>query len=159
MSTRAHLLLALVPALLLSAGSLGAKPRKVDPYKDGTVKSYYPSGELMSEYTYLNRSLDSPCLDYYKNGQMMYEWTYRKDKLHGVSRAFYMNGELMARWSYKRGVLHGKSHEFYPKGRLKSMAKFKNGQLLRRKEYNARGKLIRKEGYPKGKKWYFFFLF
>ncbi|HRY29948.1 MAG TPA: hypothetical protein P5079_07925 [Elusimicrobiota bacterium] len=135
-------------ALLLAAAlalGLSFALRAADPVPDGAVKKSYPTGELMSEYSYLYGKLDGLSLDYYKNGQVMYEWNYRRGKLHGVSRAYSMKGKLMASWSYKNGVLHGKSVEYHDNGKKKSYVVYRQGQKVFIKTFNEKGKLLQKE--------------
>jgi antitoxin component YwqK of YwqJK toxin-antitoxin module len=127
----------------LILGTFAAVMRAAEaPVVDGVVKRSYPSGELMSELHYLNGKLDGLSIDYYKSGQIMYEWNYRNNKLHGVSRAYTIDGHLMSEWDYKHGVLHGTSVEYHPNRKKKKVEKYRNGQVVKRRLYDEKGKLI-----------------
>ncbi len=137
-----------VPHVIKAQGFGAAGGPKQPPaisLEESGVKKYYPDGQLMSEYFYIDGKLDGICKDYYKNGQVMFESIYVKNKLHGVSKAYYMNGKVKTMSPYKNGRLHGTVKQFHRNEKIKQTIKYKNGQKLLVKTYNKKGKLLSKK--------------
>ena len=57
------------------------------------------------EYTYKSGKLEGTNKSYYKNGYIISEQVYKNDKLGGMWKDYYENGELKAEYLYEDGKL------------------------------------------------------
>lgn len=115
----------------------------------GTVKDYYISGELQSEFTAVYIDYDDEgkkfregeAIWYYKNGKIEQKKYYFNNKLHGIKSSYYESGERYEETTYDQGVAQGLYQQWYPSGRIKWTAYYDNGELVDNKyiEYDENG--------------------
>ncbi|HPN39331.1 MAG TPA: hypothetical protein PL041_13095 [Melioribacteraceae bacterium] len=90
-----------------------------DTSKDGVYIVRYPNKKIKAELFYLN------------------------GKLNGICNFYFENGRIKAREEYKEGILEGTTKRYYQYGILQSEELYKNGKLIRKKEFNDEGRLIK----------------
>jgi antitoxin component YwqK of YwqJK toxin-antitoxin module len=143
---------------------------------DYTDRSYYPSGQLESEFKYDSNGVDGistkyykdgrvkeilpyknglkdgPCTEYYKNGKKHLEWDYKNNKIIG-GRGYYSSGKKKYLFNYERGTREGISKEYYETGELKVEWLYKYNQLVTgTKSYYRDGKLKYEYIYKNGQR-------
>ncbi|MCI4667335.1 MAG: toxin-antitoxin system YwqK family antitoxin [Bacteroidia bacterium] len=87
----------------------------IDSMEDGT---------LVEETEYLEGKRQGTLRKWFPNGQLSYEAFYENGKLHGQVRSWWTNGNLRSLNHYQTGELHGEQWQWY-----KSGAKFKKRLL------------------------------
>jgi antitoxin component YwqK of YwqJK toxin-antitoxin module len=79
----------------------------------------------------------------YPNKKIKAELFYFNGKLNGLCNFYYENGRIKAREEYRDGVLEGTTKRYYPFGIIQSEELYHKGVLVRKKEYNEEGRLIK----------------
>ncbi|WP_426492093.1 TonB family protein [Hymenobacter sp. 102] len=72
----------------------------------GTVKKYYPSGQVYEQYEYADfkkRVLSGPHTRWYETGQVQLSEQYRENELHGELTTYYPGGAVKRRSLYQQG--------------------------------------------------------
>ncbi|WP_053978579.1 toxin-antitoxin system YwqK family antitoxin [Mangrovimonas xylaniphaga] len=92
-------------------------------------KSYFKSGKLLQEYTFIEGKRNGPAIRYYETGEKETIWEFKNDILiSGI--AYYATGEKKADFKYdKNGIPEGISTEYYKNGKKKIEWNYKNGEL------------------------------
>lgn len=120
--------------------------------RSGTVKTFYPTGELESKVPYFHGKIAGSFIRYYKsgkiqeiseqntkeihgkskifyeNGRVKEEFIYVNGKEEGVGITYYENGKIESKQPYKHGKKHGETIWYYPDGKIKSKYYFENGK-------------------------------
>lgn len=120
--------------------------------RSGTVKTFYPTGELKSKLPYFHGKIVGSFKKYYKsgkvqeiseqnirgihgrskifyeNGRVKEEFTYVNGKEEGIGTTYYENGKIESKQSYKHGKKHGETICYYPDEKIKSKYYFKDGR-------------------------------
>ena len=120
--------------------------------RSGTIKTFYPTGELKSKIPYFHGKIVGSFKKYYKsgkiqqiseqnaegihgksrifyeNGKVREDFTYVNGKEEGIGTTYYENGKVESKQPYKRGKKHGETIWYYPNGKIKSKYYFKNGK-------------------------------
>lgn len=114
-------------------------------FEDGPYKTYYESGQVKSEGSYLNGKPDGKWIDYFENGQISSEYSYANGKYDKTShKSYYEDGTL------KREVISETDYfiaiGYYESGNLKYKRKFDGGFY---KEYDENGLLKIEANYVK----------
>ena len=143
--------------------------------KNGEVREYYPTGEILQKSTINNHLEAGVWNNYYKNGAI---WKYgnynngngwnvflypsggKKDSSYwidgyqtGEARFWYENGKLKEISNWKKSKQHGSIKRFYKNGTLKYIAHNKSGILNGKyEEYYKNGSIKISVGYIEGKK-------
>ena len=123
----------------------------------GTVKTFYPTGELKSKLPYFHGKIAGSLRKYYKsgkiqqiseqntkgihgkskifyeNGRIREDFTYVNGKEEGVGITYYENGKIESKQPYKHGKKHGETIWYYPDGRIKEQLFFKKGEPVKNK--------------------------
>lgn len=123
----------------------------------GTVKTFYPTGELKSKLPYYHGKIVGSFRAYYKsgkiqqiseqntkgihgkskifheNGRIREDFTYVNGKEEGVGTTYYENGKIESKQPYKHGKKHGETIWYYPDGRIKEQLFFKKGEPVKNK--------------------------
>lgn len=90
---------------LRSGGSARDSMLPPENPEDGITKTYYPTGELYAEWSYLNGEQDGVTKKYFKNGQMQSSISYRMGLLDGPSIIYHENGRVLSNNIYKDGFI------------------------------------------------------
>lgn len=107
----------------------------------GTVKDYYISGELQSEFTALYIDYDDEGKNfhegearwYYKSGKIEQTRFYFNNKLNGPNVYYFENGQIQMQQFYNFGLLDGDMIIYYDNGNPRIIAKYDNGNLKNNK--------------------------
>lgn len=75
--------------------------------QDGLFKTYYSSGKVESEITYVDRIRDGAAKFYYENGNLKQELTYVNGKVEGLVKEYYENGNLKQTYNIQDGRKEG----------------------------------------------------
>lgn len=86
--------------------------------KDGVVKHFYGSGELLCEFNIVN------------------------GKIEGEKRTYFENGTLLEKLEWKNGVRHGIRQCYYANGKIKIEQEYKDGKKIRSARFDKFGNLI-----------------
>ena len=68
----------------------------------GVKKTYYKSGAVLAEATYMKGKLEGPYREYYESGALKKQLTYKNDKAEGPGKRYYENGTLKLEATYKK---------------------------------------------------------
>lgn len=91
-------------------------------------KSYYPTGQLYSEYTYKNGLAEGLWTYYYRSGVVMSRNPYREDKLNGEGLTYHETGALKSKLMYVDGNGHGLFQEYFIHGGKKTHGWYQDGK-------------------------------
>lgn len=80
--------------------------RSGKPVREGTLKTYYPTGELASESPYSNDKREGTVKRYYKSGTLRSEAWYQNDRAEGIQKSYDEAGRLQSETSFKDGKQH-----------------------------------------------------
>ena len=123
-------------------------------------RTYYPTGELESEWFEINGKKEGEFKLYYNidcesnhenvsecdrifYGQLMIINSYVGDKLHGEFKLYHKNGQLMKIGSNVNGELNGDQKYYYDNGQLKKKYSYIDGEINGEyKEYHENGELL-----------------
>jgi antitoxin component YwqK of YwqJK toxin-antitoxin module len=84
----------------------------------GKRNIYYPNGKVQFTVNYVNGNQDGEEKEYFPNGQVNYEKTYKNDRLHGAHKKYNEAGKLLMVENYVEGYEHGKSMYYDSTGKL-----------------------------------------
>jgi len=104
--------------------------------QDGNVKTYYPSGRVQSELSYINDVLEGPAVWYYENGNLKTEKYFRGGILNGPIKEYYDSGLLKEEYRIADGVKDDIDKSYYPNGGLKEISKFSLGKSVERATFD-----------------------
>ena len=92
---------------------------------------YYESGQLRSEYNYINKQnkLCGLCQDYYESGQLMIKYNYIDGKIQGLCQYYYESGQPAIEYNYIDGLRNGLYQEYYENGQIKETCYYENGKI------------------------------
>jgi antitoxin component YwqK of YwqJK toxin-antitoxin module len=94
---------------------------------DGTVKDYYYSGRLKTEWGCKYGHLNGISKMYYENGQLHKESNYENDERQDITTSWYETGELKSVCNFDAGKLNGKHKILNKDGSVKELTYYKNG--------------------------------
>jgi antitoxin component YwqK of YwqJK toxin-antitoxin module len=154
-----------------------------DDLKNGYLKEYAESGDLVKISKYINDLLQTEAAEiqkldikneYYPDGKIKISAMFRNGIPEGIKREYTAEGRIEKSYLYKTGVIIGEGiikedgnrdgrwKDFYPEGPLKAEGDYDNGkQIGEWKFYHLNGKIeqtgkFNKQGKPDGKwRWYF----
>ena len=107
----------------------------------GTTREYYETGELKAEHVYQNGQLISK-KEYHRNGDLEYEMKYEDGHKIETQIEYYQTGQLFRQRSFLDGNRHGLEIEFYRNGQKKAERNYKYGKKEgSAKGYHSNGKL------------------
>lgn len=123
--------------------------------RNGEAASFFPSGQLKEEFSFLNDQLHGEYKTYHYNGNLALMQHYQHGLIHGETLEYHPNGEISLQGYYNdSGKEEGNWKLFHSNGRLKVDKNYSNG-LLRgevkeyyyngainsNRQYNQEGKL------------------
>lgn len=91
-------------------------------------KTFYTTGELLSEGNYKAGEVDGLWKIYFRTGQIQGEQTYSKGKKNGKGIAYFKNGNLNVVANYVDGAYDGSYQDFYEHGQVKQEGWFQQDQ-------------------------------
>jgi antitoxin component YwqK of YwqJK toxin-antitoxin module len=68
---------------------------------NGKKKTYYPNGQIETEWNFVNGAKHGIQRGWYENGKLAFEHNYISDYCDGISRVWYDNGNLQSEHNYK----------------------------------------------------------
>jgi len=128
-------------------GILISEKRYEDGRLQGISKLYYSSGKIMTEWAYKDDKREGIAIGYYENGNLKDKGYYKNDKLDGVVLKYRKDGTLKSRMNFKEDLPHGVAETFDIDGALEYEYTYSNSQLILRKTFDRKGKLIRTQKY------------
>jgi antitoxin component YwqK of YwqJK toxin-antitoxin module len=110
-----------------------------EPYREGelqgTVKNYYPSGEVSEEIQWEQNRKEGPWKQYYVDGSLRLESHYENDHLHGPYQVFYPDSTLKVRGTYLNNRSQG-TWDFYDEtGTVAYSVEYRDGRPVDQKRY------------------------
>ncbi|MBK7967994.1 MAG: toxin-antitoxin system YwqK family antitoxin [Bacteroidetes bacterium] len=73
----------------------------------GIWKTFYPTGKISDEITYVNGLKEGPIKRYFTNGSIKVDGRYKADTFEGTIVHFHMNGKPYIKGQYKNGLKEG----------------------------------------------------
>lgn len=71
----------------------------------GVWKTYYETGELKEEVSFVDNNENGPFKEYHKNGKTKYEGTYKDgDHEEGEMKVYNEDGEIIKKLDCKKGI-------------------------------------------------------
>ena len=101
--------------------------------RSGTIKTFYPTGELKSKIPYFHGKIVGSFKKYYKSGKIQQISEQNAEGIHGKSRIFYENGKVNISQTWKNGKREGEYLEYFEDGKIKEQLFFKKGELVKNK--------------------------
>lgn len=114
---------------------------KVGEVVDGKVQIYNPDGTLDREEVWENGT----CKSYYENGALMSEFPMFNGKLQGMMRIYHENGQLAHAYFANKDVVEGTDLTYDEKGNLYRTTTFANGQKEGPRRYYDENGMMRAE--------------
>lgn len=120
-----------------------------DNKPNGTVKDYYISGQLQSEFTVVYLDYDDEGKNFhegqanwfFENGKLEQKRYYYNNFINGKNSFYYDNGQIAQEATYNYGTLDGLYKQWYKTGKPKIIANYVDGHLIDNKfiEYDENG--------------------
>ncbi len=104
--------------------------------QNGIVKTYYPTGEVQSELSYVNDVLEGNSIWYYQNGNVMIEKNYNNGILNGRLKEYYNSGLVKEEYEVRDGIKDGIDRAYYENGGLKYVYYFSKGIITKQKNFS-----------------------
>ncbi len=123
-----------------------------------TELTYYPTGELFRQRTFVNGRIEGLEIDYYRTGQKKAERNYVNGKRDGSAKGFHINGNVQGDWIFEsgepvfatlfyssgekwliyshfdeKGRLDGASKEYDKKGNLMAIRYYVKNEMVKRR--------------------------
>ncbi len=99
--------------------------------QNGIIKTYYPSGKVHTEESYVDDVKDGSFYTYYENGNLLEEKNYSTGVLNGWMRTFYESGLLREEVYIENGIRNGVDKLYYSNGALAQVRSYSNGKLVK----------------------------
>jgi len=104
--------------------------------QNGIIKSYYPTGSLKSEISYVNNVYDGNAYFYFPNGNLQSERNYSRGILNGFVREFYENGLLKEEYYTREGIIDRNLKRYHTNGGLAQLIVFEKGIQIENKIFD-----------------------
>jgi antitoxin component YwqK of YwqJK toxin-antitoxin module len=101
----------------------------------GMVRSYYPSGQVSEEVTWIQNKKDGPWRQFYADGTIRLESCYKNDKLHGSYEMFYTDNTMKIRGEYRDNLTNGTWSFYDEKGSEIFTIEYLHGQAVDQEKY------------------------
>ena len=96
----------------------------------GTVKTFYPTGELKSKLPYYHGKIVGSFRAYYKSGKIQEISEQNAKGIHGKSKIFHENGRIREDFTYVNGKEEGVGITYYENGKIESKQPYKHGETI-----------------------------
>ncbi|MEP2026761.1 MAG: membrane-binding protein [Reichenbachiella sp.] len=132
---------ALVSGYIVDRFKNGQDAKQISVYegrKEGTLKTYFPNGQLKYEENYKNNKLHGEVKRWSQQSgyQLMAHLNYKDGKLHGEQKKWFVTGELHKLMHMKEGKEDGIQQAFRKNGKLYANYESKNGRVFGLKRSN-----------------------
>ncbi|HEY5749965.1 MAG TPA: tetratricopeptide repeat protein [Chryseolinea sp.] len=97
--------------------------------RDGRWRYYYPEGTVQSDLFYQDGKLQGESVDYFHTGQKMYVSQYKDDEREGIYEEFFAHGQLKQHGHFVAGNREQTWYVYHPDGKLKSDFYYVHGNL------------------------------
>ena len=97
--------------------------------KNGSAKTYYNTGELLSETSYVDDKADGISKDFYKTRELLSEVECKNDTIVSIKKAYYINGKIEAETPYKNNKINGTLKAYFKDGHTKAIVSMADGKL------------------------------
>lgn len=104
--------------------------------RQGTYKSYFPSGQLRELATYVDGCEDGTVQQWFANGHPYLLYTIRDGLRQGTSVRWYSNGLVASLEHFKDGMEEGRATYFYADGRIECEIFFEKGLVIRLQHFD-----------------------
>lgn len=104
--------------------------------RQGTYKSYFPSGQLRELATYVDGQEDGTVQQWFANGHPYLLYTVRDGLRQGIAVRWYSNGLVASLENYKDGLEDGRATYFYADGRVQCEIIFERGEVVRLQHFD-----------------------
>lgn len=104
--------------------------------QNGIVRTYYPTGEVQSELSYVNDVLEGSSVWYYRNGNVMTEKNYDNGILNGWIKEYYDSGLIKEEYEVREGIKDGIDRAYYENGGLKHVYYFSKGMITKQENFS-----------------------
>lgn len=96
---------------------------------DGITKTYYPSGKLQSEITFVAGKVDGPYKAYYENGNINVQTVIKNEKKNGEFKKYFSTGGIKEESNVVNDKLTGPYKEYFNTGVLYFDANYVNDEF------------------------------
>lgn len=104
--------------------------------RQGTYKSYFPSGQLRELATYVDGCEDGVVQQWFANGHPYLLYTIRDGLRQGTAVRWYSNGLVASLEHFKDGLEDGRATYFYADGRVQCEILFEGGEVVRLQHFD-----------------------
>jgi antitoxin component YwqK of YwqJK toxin-antitoxin module len=112
----------------------------------GSSKSFFGSGNPISDTFYDEGKKQGPFLEWWENGMKKSEGVYKDDILHGAMIMYNEKGKKEAEGAYDNGLKQGRWVSYLPTGSVELQVKYEKGKEVQRRYENG----VFMEYYPSG---------
>jgi len=110
-----------------------------ESYKNGNlhgmVRSYYPSGQVSEEVSWLQDKKDGAWRQFYADGTLRLKSMYKNDMLHGSYELFYPDNTIKIRGAYQENQTNGIWSFYDEKGSEVFTIEYVHGQAVDQEKY------------------------
>lgn len=96
--------------------------------KQGYYKTFHPNGNLASEKTYVNDTLNGLEKEFFPTGKISGEFTWLAGKYDGDFKYYHENAKLKQEGKYVNNVMKGELKTYYESGKLKEVVTMEDSQ-------------------------------
>lgn len=104
--------------------------------RQGTYKSFFPSGQLRELATYVDGQEDGMVQQWFANGHPYLLYTVRDGLRQGTAVSWYNNGLVASLETFKDGLEDGRATYFYADGRVQCEIIFEGGEVVRLQHFD-----------------------
>lgn len=98
--------------------------------RHGRGVEYYPAGGKMTESNYINDALEGPYTGYFSNGKVASTLNYRSGKEEGLQLYYHANGKLRSAYYREAGMEEGYVQGYDTKGRISNRNPYIGGEQV-----------------------------
>jgi len=126
------------------SGKKQEEARMVRGVAEGTMRRWYPNGQLQIEREYKAGRIDGTDREYYEDGTLWKEGRFVADSAEGAWTAYFPNGRAELINNYRHGQLVDSALKYYSSGAIRQRILFNNGKPLMDPRQEKMGQLLEK---------------
>lgn len=111
-------------------GTLVSEEHYSEGVGEGIWKSYYPSGQVAEEYTYVGGKKEGEWIQYFSDGIIKSRGNYLDGQLDGLYVIYHLNGKVQVSGTYSMSKKTGAWVYLSEIGELEKREEYKNGALI-----------------------------
>ena len=123
------------------SGNLKREVTYLDGKKNGLFRTYYENEQLEQEAVYYDDNIEGTYRSYYEDGTFHQQKDYIQGQLNGIYKAYDEHGVPFFEITYKNNVQHGPDKIYDMMGVLQFVDEYREGILINRKTYDELGNL------------------